>query len=64
MKIRMTEMNTYPQFFFNKTTFKVRIGHTSFQLVYGLHMLLPIKYLIPSRPGNFFDPTLVRVLIS
>jgi hypothetical protein len=30
--------------------------------VYGLHPLLPIKYLLPSRPGENKDPQLVRVL--
>ncbi len=34
-----------------KTTFKVGIGHIFFQLVYGLHMLLPTKYLLPSKIG-------------
>ncbi len=28
-------------------TFKVGTSHTPFQLVYGLHVLMPIKYLLP-----------------
>jgi hypothetical protein len=33
----------------NWTTFKVTIEHTPFQLVYGLHPLVPIKHLLPSE---------------
>ncbi len=47
-----------------QTAYKVGIGHTPFKLVYGLHPLLPIKYLLPSRLGENKDPQLVRVLIS
>jgi hypothetical protein len=31
--------------------FKVGTSHIPFQLVYGLHMLLFIKYLLPSKIG-------------
>jgi hypothetical protein len=47
-----------------RTTYKVRIGHTPFQLVYGLHPLLPIEYLLPSRPGDDRDPQPIKVLTS
>jgi hypothetical protein len=50
--------------FFYTIPFKVGTNHTPFQLVYGLHPLLPIKYLLPSKPGHIHDPTLVRVLIN
>jgi hypothetical protein len=40
-----------------KTTFKVRIGHTPFQFVYGLHLLLPMEYLLPSKLGQSYDLT-------
>jgi hypothetical protein len=43
------------------TTNKVRIGHTPFQLVYGLHLLLPIKYLLPFKLGDNKDPQHVEV---
>jgi len=33
-----------------RTTFKVGIGHTPFEFVYGLHQLLPMEYLLPSKP--------------
>ncbi len=39
-----------------RTTYKVGTGHIPFQLVYGLHSLLPIKYLLPSKPGENKDP--------
>ncbi len=47
-----------------QTAYKVGTGHTPFQLVYGLHLLLPTKYLLPSRPGDNRDPQYVRVLTS
>jgi hypothetical protein len=31
--------------------FKVRTSHTPFQFAYGLHLLLPTKYLLPSILG-------------
>jgi hypothetical protein len=34
--------------FVYKITFKVDTSHTPFQLVYGLHALMPIKYLLPT----------------
>jgi hypothetical protein len=47
-----------------KIAFKLGIGHIPFQLVYGLHLLLPMEYLLPSKPRQNPDPTLVKVLIS
>lgn len=41
--------------------FKVAIGHTFFQLVYGLHPLMPTKYLLPLE-NNPMDHTPIRVL--
>jgi hypothetical protein len=35
-------------FFACKTTFKVGTSHTPFQLVYGVHALMPTKYLFPT----------------
>jgi hypothetical protein len=32
--------------------------------VYGLHPLLPTKYLLPSKPGENRDPQPIRVLTS
>jgi hypothetical protein len=47
-----------------RTAFKVGIDHTPFQFVYGLYPLLPTKYLLPSKPGKFYDPKLVIVLCN
>jgi hypothetical protein len=44
--------------------YKVRTGHIPFELVYGLHPLLPIKYLLPFKPAKNKDPQLVKILTS
>jgi hypothetical protein len=46
----------YTILFSYQTTYKVETGHTPFQLVYGLHPLLLIKYLLPSKLGENRDP--------
>lgn len=45
-----------------RATFEVGIGHTPFRLIYGLHLLLPIEYLLPSKLGQSLNPTHVKVL--
>jgi len=47
-----------------RTTYKVVIGHTPFQLVYGLHPLLPTMYLLPSKPNEHVDPKPIKVLTN
>ncbi len=47
-----------------QTAYKAEIGHTPFQLVYGLHPLLPIEYLLPSKPSENKDPRHVKVLTN
>jgi hypothetical protein len=47
-----------------QTAYKVGIGHTPFQLVYGLHQLLPIKYLLASKHSENKYPQPIRVLSS
>jgi hypothetical protein len=37
-----------------KTTFKVGTCHTPFQLVYGLHALMPTEYLLPTTNFTTF----------
>ncbi len=37
--------------------------YTPYQLVYGLHPLMPIKYIVPIANGNQRDNTSVKVLI-
>ncbi len=38
--------------------------HTPYQLVYGLHPLMPIEYIVPVIGGNERDNIIVKVLIS
>jgi len=45
-----------------KITYKVIIGYTPYQLVYGLHPLMPTKYIIPIVEGNEIDNILMKVL--
>ncbi len=47
-----------------RTTCKVGTGHTPLHLVYELYPLLPIEYMLPSKPNDNRDPQLIRVLIS
>jgi hypothetical protein len=47
-----------------RIVFKVGTDHTPFQLVYGLHPLLPTKYLLPSKPRQTHDPKLVTFSTS
>jgi hypothetical protein len=44
--------------------YKVVIGYTPYQLVYGLHPLMPTNYIMLIVGGNEIDNTLVRVLAS
>jgi hypothetical protein len=46
-----------------KITYKVITMYTPYQLVYGLHPLMPIKYIVPIANGNQRDNTSVKVLI-
>ncbi len=47
-----------------RITYKVAIGYTPYQLVYGLHLLMPIEY-IPLVIGNdHIKGNLVKVLTS
>ncbi len=47
-----------------KTTNKVTIGYTPYQLVYGLHPLMPIKYIPLVVGGNEKDSTPMRILTN
>jgi hypothetical protein len=42
--------------------YKVTIGYTPYQLVYGLNPLMPIEYIMSIIGGNQRDSTLVRVV--
>jgi hypothetical protein len=45
-----------------KIAYKIVIGYTPYQLVYGLHPLMPTKYIVPIVSGNERDNILVKVL--
>jgi hypothetical protein len=47
-----------------RTAYKVAIGYTPYQLVYGLHRLMPIEYNVLVAGGDERNNTLVRVLTS
>jgi hypothetical protein len=47
-----------------RTTYKVAIGYTPYQLVYGLHPLMPIEYIVLVVGGDERNNILVRVLTS
>ncbi len=47
-----------------QTVYKVETGHTPFLLVYGLHPLLPIEYMLPFKPNENRDPQPIKVLTS
>jgi hypothetical protein len=46
------------------TTYKVATWYTPYQLVYGLHPLMPLEYIVPIISGNERDNTLMGVLTS
>jgi hypothetical protein len=47
-----------------KIAYKVVIEYTPYQLVYGLHPLMPTKYIVPTIGGDERNNTLMRVLIN
>jgi hypothetical protein len=47
-----------------KNAYKVATWYTPYQLMYGLHPLMPTKYIVPIVNGNEKDTTLVRILTS
>jgi hypothetical protein len=47
-----------------KTTYKVATWYAPYQLVYGLHPLMPTKYIVPIIGGDERDNTPVKVLSS
>jgi hypothetical protein len=46
------------------TTYKVAIKHTSYQLVYGLHPLMPTKYIFLVINSDHKERNPIRILIS
>jgi hypothetical protein len=47
-----------------KIAYKVATWYTPYQLVYGLHPLMPTKYIVPVDGGNEKGNTSVKILIS
>ncbi len=47
-----------------RTTYKIATGYTPYQLVYGLHPLMPTKYIVLIVGGNERDSTIMKVLTS
>jgi hypothetical protein len=66
MKIEMIRMSTCPHSYFHIELLTKLEPVYGFRvlLLYGLHPLLPIKYLLPSKPGENRDPQPIKVLIS
>jgi hypothetical protein len=44
-----------------RTAYKVVVWYTPYQLVYGLHPLMPTKYIVLVVGGNEKDNTPMRV---
>jgi hypothetical protein len=47
-----------------ETAHKIITWYTPCQLMYGLHPLMPIKYIVPIVGGNARDNIVMRVLTS
>ncbi len=47
-----------------RIAYKVAKGYTTYQLVYGLHLLMPTKYVISAINGDHKDVEPTRVLIA
>ncbi len=47
-----------------KIAYKITIGYTPYQLVYGLHPLMPTDYIMPVASGNERDNTPMKVLTN
>jgi len=47
-----------------RTTYKVVIGYTPYQFVYGLHPLMPIEYTLLVICSNHREGNPMRVLIN
>jgi hypothetical protein len=47
-----------------RIAYKVTTRYTPYQLVYGLHPLMPTKYIVPIVDGNERDNTPAKVLTS
>ncbi len=50
--------------FYYRITYKVAIGYTPYQLVYGLQLLMPIEYIPLVIDNDHIKGNLVKVLTS
>jgi hypothetical protein len=50
--------------FSNRTIHKVATCYTPYHIIYGLHPLMPIKYVILAISGDHKDVTPTRVLTT
>jgi hypothetical protein len=46
------------------TSYKVAMGYTPYMLIYGLHPLLPTKYVLSAINGDHKDAKPTKVLIA
>ncbi len=47
-----------------RIVYKVATRYTPYQLVFGLHPLMPIEYIVPTTGGHPRDNTLVQILTN
>jgi hypothetical protein len=47
-----------------KIAYKITLGYTPYQLVYGLHPLMPTKYIMLIASGDHKDNTSMKVLTN
>jgi hypothetical protein len=64
VRIKQIGMNSYPILFSYIITYKVATRYTPYQLVYGLHPLMPTKYIMPTINNIHKEVNSMRVLTS
>jgi len=47
-----------------KIAYKIAIGYTPYQLIYGLHPLMPTKYVLLTFSGDYRNANPIRVLTN
>jgi hypothetical protein len=61
MRKEQPRMKIFTFLFSYRTTYKVATSYTPYQLIYGLHPLMPIEYVLLVISGDHIDaePTIV-----
>ncbi len=54
----------FTMLFSYRIAYKIATRYTPYQLMYGLHPLMPTKYIVPVVSGNERDSIPVKVLTS